>query len=77
MSIMIPKANIERAYKRISAFSKKTPLVRSHVLSDLVSGEVFLKCENLQETGSFKVRGALNKILSMDSKELESGVITA
>ena len=39
-----------------------TPVMHSRVLSETVAGPVFLKCENLQRTGSFKVRGAYNRI---------------
>lgn len=54
---------IEDARSRISAKVHKTPLVYSSSFSTMFDAEVFIKAENLQKTGSFKARGALNKIL--------------
>lgn len=51
-------ARVHRAAGRIAGRVRRTPLLRSTWLSDLVGGDVFLKCENLQVTGSFKIRGA-------------------
>lgn len=65
------------ARKRISEVARHTPLLASPALSALVDGEVYLKSENYQETGSFKIRGAANKILSLSELERSCGVITA
>jgi threonine dehydratase len=65
------------AESRIRPFIRETPIDRSHHLSELGSAEVYLKSEHLQHTGSFKIRGALNKILSLSRDELERGVIAA
>jgi len=46
-------------------------------LSDRIGGEVFIKCENLQRTGSFKIRGAFNRISRLSSEESEAGVVAA
>ena len=54
--------DIENARETIEGIVKKTDLNRSMKLSDSTKANVFLKCENLQKTGSFKVRGACNKI---------------
>ena len=54
-----------------------TPLERSHVLSAALGCEVWLKCEHLQPTGSFKVRGAANKIHRLAESALRAGVVTA
>jgi threonine dehydratase len=54
-----------------------TPLLRSRVLSELIGGPVYLKCENLQRTGSFKVRGAYLRIFRLPEAERERGVIAA
>lgn len=54
-----------------------TPLTHSHALSKLLQANVYFKEENRQHTGSFKYRGALNKILSLDEQQLTSGVVTA
>ena len=55
----------------------RTPLDRSRALSDRIGGEVFIKCENLQRTGSFKIRGAFNRISRLSSEESEVGVVAA
>ena len=54
-----------------------TPVLRSRVLSELVGGPVFLKCENLQRTGSFKVRGAYLRIARLTDAERARGVVAA
>jgi len=68
---------IVAAEKRIKANILKTPLYPSNYLSQLSQGQVFLKLENEQYTGSFKARGALNKILSATPEEVATGFITA
>lgn len=57
--------------------ARETPLTKSRGLSDATGAEVYLKWETLQRTGSFKFRGAYNKIASLESKERERGLITA
>jgi threonine dehydratase len=54
-----------------------TPVLRSRVLSELVGGPVFVKCENLQRTGSFKVRGAYLRIARLTDAERARGVVAA
>ena len=54
-----------------------TPVLRSRVLSELVGGPVFLKCENLQRTGSFKIRGAYLRITRLTDAERARGVVAA
>ena len=68
---------IEDASKKIQPFIRQTYLERSIEFSSIIEGDVWFKLENLQHTGSFKVRGALNKILRLSDSELEKGVITA
>jgi threonine dehydratase len=65
------------AEKRIRPYILKTPLMESKDLGDLINGKVYLKLESEQYTGSFKARGSLNKILSLNEKDKEKGVITA
>lgn len=67
--------DIYRARKRIHGVARKTPLVHSVPLSDRTGTEVYLKLENLQETGAFKLRGAANKLHSLSDAEKERGVI--
>ncbi len=69
--------SIEKAYARIKDNSLLTPLLHSRELSRLVGGEIYLKLESEQHTGSFKARGSLNKILSLSKEEQARGVVTA
>jgi threonine dehydratase len=67
---------LEIARKRIVGSVHRTPLVHSRTLSERVGAEVWLKCENLQKTGAFKVRGALNRLLTLSDEERARGVAT-
>lgn len=69
--------DIQRANERLKEVIRPSPLVHSSAFSRLLHGEVFLKLENLQETGSFKVRGAYNRLSLMDAGERARGVIAA
>jgi threonine dehydratase len=62
---MITIKDIERAKKNIRQFIHRTPLIPSNSLSFLSGAAVYLKLENLQKTGSFKVRGAFNKLVQV------------
>jgi threonine dehydratase len=68
--------DVWEARKRISTIVKKTPLIYSPVLSSLTDASVYLKLENMHQTGSFKIRGAANKILSLSPDEQERGITT-
>jgi threonine dehydratase len=70
-------AEVRRAEQRIRPQLLTTPTVPAVGLSGELGSAVVLKCENLQHTGSFKVRGALNKVLSLTPGELERGIVTA
>jgi len=65
------------AEKRIRGHIRETPAEYSAYLSQLEQCRVYLKCENLQLTGSFKLRGAVNKILSLSEEEKNRGLMTA
>lgn len=69
--------DIYSARKRIEKYVRKTPLEYSHFLSDLSGGEVWLKLENQQYTGSFKARGAMNKLIQLSPEEKARGIVTA
>lgn len=69
--------DIFEASKAIQPFVHRTPLEYSATFSSLTGGKVFLKMENLQRTGSFKVRGAANKIINLPPKDRKNGVIAA
>jgi threonine dehydratase len=65
------------ARERIAGAIHRTPLVHSETLSSLSGVQVYLKLENLQKTGSFKIRGACSKIFSLPPEEGRRGIITA
>lgn len=71
------KNEVLAAEKRIRSHIRETPLEYSIPLSKATGAQVYLKCEFLQYTGAFKVRGALNKLLSLTAKEREQGIVTA
>jgi threonine dehydratase len=63
--IMINLNSIEKAYERVSAVVHRTPFTFAPILSEMSGYEVYLKKENLQRTGAFKLRGAFNRIASL------------
>lgn len=66
------KTNRERlneAKKRVDEVAKVTPLIYSYFLSEEYDANIYLKAENLQRTGAFKIRGAYNKISKMTEEE--------
>ena len=69
--------NVIAAHDRIRDYVRRTPCEKSLSLSAKTGVDVYLKCENWQHTGSFKFRGAMNTILSLDSSTKEKGIITA
>ncbi len=69
--------SINEARERIQKYIRKTPLYDAPTLSKKTGNNIFIKYENLQRTGSFKVRGALNKILSLSEDEMKKGVVAA
>jgi threonine dehydratase len=70
-------ADIEAARERLGGRARVTPVYGSETLSRLTGGRVWLKAENLQRTGSFKIRGAVNKLATLDEAERGAGVIAA
>ncbi len=74
---MLSAQDIIEAESRIRPLARQTPVDQSLHLSRLGEANVYLKLEHLQRTGSFKLRGAANKILSLDEEELRRGVIAA
>jgi threonine dehydratase len=70
-------ADIEAARGRIAALARVTPVVSSETLSRRSGRPVLLKAENLQRTGSFKIRGAVNRIAALTDEERAAGVVTA
>ncbi|MHC5269857.1 pyridoxal-phosphate dependent enzyme [Enterococcus sp. LJL98] len=68
---------IEAAKSRLENVVIRTPLVPSNILSGMKNGTIFFKLENLQRTGSFKIRGAYNKLAQLTAGEIQRGVIAA
>ena len=69
--------NIESARRRLEGIVKPTPLITSTTLSRMLDAEVLIKPENLQKTGSFKIRGAYNRVATLSPDEAQRGVIAA
>lgn len=74
---MINLKDIQNAYDKIQKSIKKTPLMECPTLDEITNSTVLLKLENLQRTGSFKVRGAMNKIMNLTEEEKSHGVIAS
>ncbi len=70
-------AGVHEAARRLQGVAEATPLRRSEALSRITSAEIWLKLENRQATGSFKLRGALNALAGMSEAERAGGVVTA
>src|SRR5258708_17783833 len=64
------------AHARIAPIIHRTPILTSTSLNAMTGAQLFFKCENLQKTGSFKLRGASNAILSLTEKEVAKGIVT-
>jgi threonine dehydratase len=78
LPLTMPTINdIQSARERIADAVVRTPVVPALALRDRLTGPLFLKLENLQRTGSFKDRGALNRLLALTAAERERGVVTA
>lgn len=74
---MVKLADVTAAKERLKSHIKETPLLRSERLDAALGCRVWLKPENLQLTGSFKIRGALNKMLSLSDEERARGIIAS
>ena len=68
--------DIQAARERIAGLLHYTPVMTSTRLGDRVGIKLFLKCENFQKTGSFKVRGVINKLSQLDAESKKRGVVT-
>jgi threonine dehydratase len=69
--------DFEAAEANVLAIAKVTPILDSFYLSDLTGGQVFLKAENLQRTGAYKLRGAYNRMSKLTAQERKRGVVAA
>ena len=68
--------DVQNTSKQITPFVHRTPVLTSQSVNSIIDGEVFFKCENFQKTGSFKMRGASNAVLSLSEEESKRGVVT-
>jgi threonine dehydratase len=66
---------IREAHRRIAARIHRTPVITSSSLDEIAGAQIFFKCENLQRTGSFKIRGATNAVFSLSDEEAKRGVV--
>ena len=67
---------IKEAHNRIKPYIINTPIKSNNEINNLVNADIYFKCENLQNSGSFKFRGASNAIFSLNDDEANNGVIT-
>ncbi|HDS59375.1 MAG TPA: threonine ammonia-lyase [Thermoplasmatales archaeon] len=74
---MVDFGDVQEAYRVLKPVAKRTPLQRSKTFSEMAGCHAYLKLENLQNTGSFKLRGAYNKIYHLSEEEKKRGVICA
>ncbi len=68
--------DIRLASERLAPWIHRTPVMTSRTLDDRCGGSVFLKCENFQKVGAFKIRGAMNALLQLGEAERAKGVVT-
>jgi len=73
---MLPQ-RIEEARRRLDGVIRPTPLIGSETLDRIVGAHVLLKPENLQKTGSFKIRGAYNRLMTLADDQKSRGVVAA
>ena len=74
-TILPTAVDIEKAVKRLAGVAVRTPLINAPVLDEAIGARVFLKAETLQRTGSFKFRGAYNKVSSIPTDRRTAGVV--
>ena len=74
MDVLTPY-EIDKANERIQSLIVKTPLISNETINKITNANVYFKLENLQRTGSFKLRGASNKISQLTKEEKSKGVV--
>jgi threonine dehydratase len=74
---MLSIEDVLAARDRVSEVARRTPLEYSHTFSEMTGADVHLKLENQQRTGSFKIRGATNRIATLSEDGQSAGVVTA
>ena len=73
---MVNFNHIKSAHDRISNYIHNTPVLTCENIDEETKSSIFFKCDNFQKTGSFKIRGATNKILQLSKEQLDNSVIT-
>jgi len=74
---MVTLNDIQEARERLKDISQQTPITKAPILSEIFHSEIYLKKENLQLTGSFKLRGAYNRVAALSKEKRDRGVVAA
>ena len=74
MAAIPDKDTLSKTADNIKPYIHRTPVLSSSTLNKLTGCELYFKCENFQKTGSFKIRGAMNAVLTLNKEELKRGV---
>ncbi len=69
-------SDLEKVYNRVAPYIHKTPVLSSSLINEIADCEIYLKCENFQKGGSYKIRGATNAILQLSEEQRSRGVVT-
>ncbi|WP_437584520.1 threonine ammonia-lyase [Paramicrobacterium sp. CJ85] len=69
--------SLEKAQQLVGRVAQHTPMESSRYLAEVLGQPVYLKCENLQRTGSYKIRGAYNRLAQLSEEEKQKGVVAA
>ena len=70
------KEDIIESHNRISKWIHRTPILQSSSINKIAGAEIYFKCENFQKIGAFKMRGALNAVMSTKKQNLKKGFVT-
>lgn len=70
------KDKLDLIADNLKPYIHRTPVMKSRLINEIAGADIFFKCENFQKTGSFKIRGAMNAVLSLSAGEKAKGVIT-
>lgn len=68
--------DLMEVHNRITSYIHRTPVLSSQLLNEISGAEIFFKCENFQKMGAFKMRGAVNAVLSLSEEKRQKGVVT-
>ena len=68
--------DVQNAHEIVKKYAHRTPVLTSSSINNIVGGNLFFKCENLQKVGAFKFRGACNAVFSLSDEDAQKGVAT-